>query len=196
MPYSAEHKDRTRQEIVEKARVLFNRYGVEGVSIDHIMAEAGLTRGGFYNHFKNKEELFAEAVSQFLMGQGAKNREDAGVHTAIPGQPTVQAMVDGYLSSQHLGDLDNQCPMIAMPSDVARAGEQVRLSYQALFEAMTGLFEGNLSGASNSRQLALTLGALCVGGMVLARTLPDNDLAEEVKTAARQSALGLLEARG
>ncbi|MDE2087841.1 MAG: TetR/AcrR family transcriptional regulator, partial [Xanthomonadaceae bacterium] len=56
MPYSADHKQRTRALIVECARTLFNRKGFIEVSIDEIMASAGLTRGGFYNHFKTKEE--------------------------------------------------------------------------------------------------------------------------------------------
>lgn len=64
MPYSPAHKARTRERIVESARHLFNRCGFAGVSIDEIMAEAGLTRGGFYNHFGAKEELYAEVVNE------------------------------------------------------------------------------------------------------------------------------------
>ena len=63
MSYSAEHKQRVRAKIVESARVLFNRHGFKDVTIDTIMKFAGLTRGGFYNHFKNKEELYDQAVS-------------------------------------------------------------------------------------------------------------------------------------
>ena len=66
MPYSANHKAETRARIVESARALFNRHGFTEVSIDEIMASAGLTRGGFYNHFKTKDELYAEAVTQIL----------------------------------------------------------------------------------------------------------------------------------
>ena len=57
MPYSAEHKQQTRAKIIETARILFNRDGFQKVTIDMVMEEAGLTRGGFYNHFKNKEAL-------------------------------------------------------------------------------------------------------------------------------------------
>src|SRR5262249_42307870 len=66
VPYPAEHKFRTRARIVESARRLFNRHGFEQVSIDQIMAGAGLTRGGFYHHFGSKDELFAarSAVSR------------------------------------------------------------------------------------------------------------------------------------
>jgi len=65
MPYPAEHATRTKKRIVDSARRLFNKHGFEPVSIDQIMGEAGLTRGGFYHHFKSKDELYAAAVSSF-----------------------------------------------------------------------------------------------------------------------------------
>lgn len=195
MPYSAAHKQQTRARIVECARILFNRHGFENVTIDMVMTEAKLTRGGFYNHFRSKEELFAAAVSSFLMGRGAQWRTDAGIDPTKPTREAARQMLAGYLSSEHLGDLDGQCPMIALPSDVARSNPEVQAAYQLLLEGMVGLFESSLTGRSRKkRQDALTLSALCVGGMVLARTLPDSDLAEEVRSAARRHALTIASA--
>ncbi len=189
MPYSAEHKQQTRERIVESARILFNRHGFADVTIDSIMAEAGLTRGGFYTHFKNKEQLFSEAVARFLLGRGAQWRDEFGVTTAESGYDMAKQMIDGYLSPDHLGDLDGQCPMIALPSDVAREKPAVRKSYEQLFTAMVSLFENNLDdGKSDKRQQALSVAALCVGGMVLARSLASESLANEVRVAARQMA--------
>jgi len=189
MPYSREHKQKTRAKIVESARILFNRYGFQDVTIDMVMENAGLTRGGYYNHFKSKEALFGAAVSSFLMGRGAEWRADAGVDPAKPSPNMARQMIEGYLSSEHLGDLDGQCPMIALPSDIARSNPEVQSSYQELLAAMVSLFEGGLDGKkTQTRQKALSLAALCVGGMVLARTLPDSALAEEVRLAARQTA--------
>lgn len=157
------------------------------------MEDAGLTRGGFYNHFRNKEALYSAAVSSFLMGRGAIWRADAGVDPLKPGPDMARQMVEGYLSPEHLDDLDGQCPMIALPSDIARANPEVQSSYQELLEAMVSLFESGLDGqGSQSRQKALSLAALCVGGMVLARTLPDSALAEEVRRAAHHAASGMV----
>ena len=189
MSYSAEHKQKVRDNIIESARVLFNRHGFEGVTIDRVMESSGLTRGGFYNHFKNKEELYSEAISSFLMGRGAQWRAEAGVDPTNLNPEMARRMIQSYLSSEHLDDLDDQCPMIALPSDVARARPEVQLSYQKLLEAMVSLFERGLEKqSSEARQKALSLAALCVGGMVLARALPDSALAREVQTAARVSA--------
>ncbi|MGS4885222.1 TetR/AcrR family transcriptional regulator [Roseibium sp. MB-4] len=193
MPYSAEHKDKTRKKIVETARVLFNRHGFNGVSIDMVMQEAGLTRGGFYNHFKNKEELFSEAVMSFLMGRGAEWREDAGIDVTNLRPEMAHQMINAYLSPEHLDDLDGQCPMIALPSDIARGGIEAQQSFQTLLEAMVSLFETNMSSDdSTNRQWAQAIAALCVGGMVLSRALPDSTLAKEVRVAAGQSAKRLL----
>lgn len=74
MPYSKEHRAKVRDRIVESARRLFNRNGFENVSIDSIMEEAGLTRGGFYAYFKCKSDLYVEAMSCFFTDPGWKNR--------------------------------------------------------------------------------------------------------------------------
>lgn len=192
MPYSAEHKKKQQARIVESARILFNRHGFQNVTIDMVMAEAGLTRGGFYNHFKNKEALFNAAISSFLMGRGAQWRSEAGVDPSNLSRESARQMIDAYLSTKHLGDLDGQCPMIALPSDVARASPEVQRSFQELLTAMVFLFETSLDADDKQgRQQALSLAALCVGGMVLARTMPESALTEEIRAAAHATATQL-----
>ncbi len=192
MPYSPEHTKKSRAKIVESARVLFNVHGFEKVTIDMVMAKAGMTRGGFYKHFKSKEALFSVAVEGFLMGRGAQWREEAGVDPSNLSPKMAQHMLDSYLSEKHLGDLENQCPMIAMPSDVARAKPEVQGAYQTLLTAMVWLFETTQpEDDPDRRQSALAMAALCVGGMVLARSIPDAELAREVRAAAYTTASNL-----
>ena len=108
----------------------------------------------------------------------------------------AERMIASYLSDKHLGDLEGQCPMIALPSDVARANAEVQAAYERLLEAMVGLFEGSLKSASKAaRRKALSVAALCVGGMVLARTLPNSALATETREAARAYAIQLISAK-
>lgn len=192
MPYPSDRKVQTRERIVEAARVLFNRHGYDRVTIDQVMTRARLTRGGFYSHFSCKEELFAEAVTSFLDGRGARWRAEAGIDPRACEPVMAQRMVEAYLSRQHLDDRDGQCPLIAYATDVGRAGPQVRKSYRQLLEAMVWLFEANLNGEEDGRrQRALSLAALCVGGMILARSLPETDIAEEVRVAAYSAAAHL-----
>jgi TetR/AcrR family transcriptional regulator, transcriptional repressor for nem operon len=186
MPYTKEHKQKTRARIVESARRLFNRDGFGDVSIDDIMAEAGLTRGGFYNHFGTKEELYAAVVAQILDGTPARlwSCDDAEACDAIP------AFVAAYLSQAHLDNRENCCSLMALPSDVARSGEPVKRAYRQVFEYMVGNLERGLSGPDRRSQ-ALALAALCIGGMAVARAVDDGKLAKELREAAEATAFSI-----
>jgi AcrR family transcriptional regulator len=196
MPYTAEHKRSTRARIVESARELFNRKGFVDVSIDEIMARAGLTRGGFYNHFKAKEDLFVEAVMQYMHFDPSTRWEGLDFDRSRQGKARARQMVDAYLSQAHLDDLEGHCPLIALPSDVARATPRVKQAYGRLLEAMAGIFASSLPDeAGEARRRGLALAALCVGGMVLARTIEDEPFRREVREAAHGTALELVERR-
>lgn len=187
MPYTPEHKERTRKRIVESARRLFNLHGFAGVSIDEIMADAGLTRGGFYNHFSAKEELYAEVVQQVL-----SCREGEGASHADGTQPrsTGGEFIAAYLSPAHFADRDNGCPLMALPSDVARGGEPVKRAYRQVLEYMIEHLQAGVPG-TKARERALAVAALCIGGMAVARAIDDVKLAHEIREAARDMALSL-----
>lgn len=190
MPYPPEHKQQVRAEIVKCARRLFNRRGFTAVSIDEIMAAAGLTRGGFYNHFRTKEDLYAETLTAYT----AERQAEAPKAPVACGPDMARQVFELYVSRQHLEDLDTHCPLIALPSDVARAGPTVRAAYQQVLEAMAAMFEASLEPKEgvSTRQQGLALAATCVGAMVLARTIDDADFAEEICDAARDFACDAL----
>jgi len=194
MPYTAEHKQKTRQRIVECARELFNRRGFSEVSIDEIMRHAGLTRGGFYNHFKAKEELYAETVAAYMHFDPSQRWSGIRFDPQATGTACAQQMVNIYLSTAHLQDVEGHCPLVALPADAARAGPQARMAYCKLVEHMAGMLSGGLEGfeGEDARKRGLAITALCVGGMVLARTIDDPAFVEEVRLAARDLALQLI----
>ena len=187
MPYPKDHKQRTRTRIVEAARQLFNARGFDCVSIDMVMERAGLTRGAFYSHFDSKEALFVAAVDSFLMGRGKEWRDWGGLDPNQLGPEMARRMVEAYLSREHLNDTEGQCPLIALSTDVARAGPDVRASYERLLAAMVHLFAAGEVDPVR-RQKALATAAMCVGGMILARTIPDSDITEAVREAALKAA--------
>ena len=187
MPLSREHKLKTRNRIVEAARRLFNKRGFETVPIDDIMAEAGLTRGGFYNHFQAKEDLYAEALNAFATG--AREAVEA---SAKRGPALARAFIRSYISRRHLKKIENQCPLIALSSDVARSGPGVRKGYEAILRNLVGMFEEAApdDATLTARERSLATAAICVGAMVLARTVEDTDLAGEICDASRKLAEG------
>jgi TetR/AcrR family transcriptional repressor of nem operon len=127
MPYPAGHRDETRGKIVASARRLFNRHGFDGVSVDEIMAGAGLTRGGFYSYFDSKSDLYADVLGCFFTDPEWKSCWD-GVNVDLASAEVGPQVVRAYLSRQHFEDVENSCPMVALPSDVTRSGESANYS--------------------------------------------------------------------
>lgn len=194
MPYPAEHKERTRGRIVDSARRLFNRHGFEQVSIDRIMSEAGLTRGGFYHYFASKDQLYAAAVASFTScNPFAAKTARAQPATRDPRQ-LARMLVDLYLSDEVLDNIDLHCPLYALPADVARAGLSPQQAYTDLIRGLTQIYRAALPGARDAERRAQTIVSLCVGGMVLARTTNDAALRKSLRAAARAQALELLQA--
>jgi AcrR family transcriptional regulator len=190
MPYPAEHRDKTRARIVRVAQTLFNRRGFDSVSIDTIMARAGLTRGGFYSYFDTKAELYAEAVSLSL-AETPWSRWD-GVSVDFRAADAARQLVRAYLSQQHFDDVEGSCPMVTLPSDVARSEPAVKRAFEKVFDAMTGLFEETLRRQGRAdRDRALATAALCVGAMVVARSVDSAGLSDAIRNAALKTALEL-----
>lgn len=185
MPYAATHKANTRKRIVASARKLFNRNGFDAVTIDEIMQDAGLTRGGFYKHFAAKDELYRAAVLQFARAEAPEPWQARHIARGAEGVPLARMIVNSYLSRDHFDDRDGSCPMVAIPSDVARAADGVKDAFREVLDMMLRCFEANLAATElPSRDRALAVAATIVGGMVLARAIDDPVLADELRAAA------------
>jgi TetR/AcrR family transcriptional regulator, transcriptional repressor for nem operon len=202
MPYPAEHKQEIRKRILESARKLFNRNGLTEISIDQIMGDAGLTRGAFYSHFTNKEELYAEAITHFIRAESPPHWQSAALATQPRCQSLARAILDAYLSRDHLEDVEGSCPMIGLATDVARSSGATKAAYRQVLAMMAGIFAENMGpnalAASDHRsdpgadqQRALALVAMCVGGMVLARAIDDPAIADDLRTAAHPYGVAL-----
>jgi TetR/AcrR family transcriptional regulator, transcriptional repressor for nem operon len=191
MPYPPGHRTEVRKKIVDSARRLFNRHGFDNVSVQQIMAGAGLTHGGFYSYFKSKSDLYTEVLGCFLTDPEWKSCWE-GVHVDLSSTDVGPQVVRAYLSRQHFDDVENSCPMVALPSDVARSGKNVKRAYEAVFKAMVSVLERSVAEKNPSRRTkARAIAALCVGGMVAARSLADAALADELRDACMTMALQL-----
>ena len=190
MPYTAEHKQETRTRIIKSARRLFNRNGFAEVTIGEIMSEAGLTHGGFYKHFAAKEDLYQVAVLEFIRSDTPEPWQEKHVDPKANGAALARMILDAYLSRDHVDEREASCPMIALPSDVARGNPAVKGAFREVMEMMVGAFQANLppENGRSSRERAVALVALAVGGMVLARAVDDQPLSDEIRDAARNQA--------
>lgn len=191
MPYHPNHRKETKKKIVDSARRLFNRRGFENVSIPEIMAGVGLTHGGFYAYFKSKSDLYAEVLGCFFTDPEWKNCWE-GVHVDLSSTDVGAQIVRAYLSRQHYEDVENSCPMVALPTDVARSGVVARRAFETVFKAMVSALERSLIAKRRPRRTqAQAIAALCIGGMVVARTMLDRALADDLRRACTAMALKL-----
>ena len=185
MPYPAGHRDRVREKILQSAQKLFNRRGFAAASIDEVMSEAGLTRGSFYTYFKSKSDLYAQAVTRVVC---EKQENASGSQTRYHADQIIRQ----YLSHQHFDDIDGGCPMIGLPSDITRSDRAIRQAFESALRLMIDIFERDMHALGRTaHSRALARAALCVGGMVLARSIDDRILADEIRAAAMSIALTL-----
>lgn len=191
MPYPAGHRATVKKEIIESARKLFNRHGFENVSLQQIMAGAGLTTGGFYSYFKSKDDLYAEVLGCFFTDPDWKSCwED--VHVDLSSTDVGPQVVRAYLSRQHYEDVENSCPMVALPTDVARSGVTAKRAFETVFRAMVSVLERSLIEKKGPRRTkAQAIAALCIGGMVVARTMVDRKFADALRRDCTAMALRL-----
>jgi hypothetical protein len=101
-------------------------------------------------------------------------------------------VVRAYLSRQHYEDVENSCPMVALPTDVARSGVSAKRAFETVFKAMVSVLERSLLEKGRRRRTtAQSIAALSIGGMVVARTMVDRAVADELRAACMAVALKL-----
>jgi TetR/AcrR family transcriptional repressor of nem operon len=191
MPYAAGHRAETKKRIIDSARRLFNRRGFENVPLTEIMANAGLTHGGFYSYFKSKSDLYAEVLDCFFTNPEWEHCWE-GVDVDLSKGDVGPQIVRAYLSRQHFEDVENSCPMVALPTDVSRSGASARSAFETVFRAMVSVLERSAKpGVSTRRATAQAMAAMCIGGMVVARTVVNRKVADELREDCMQVALRL-----
>jgi TetR/AcrR family transcriptional regulator, transcriptional repressor for nem operon len=183
MPASSKKHERVREKVLEGASRLFNRRGFNAVSIDDVMAEAGLTRGSFYSYFSSKTDLYAEAVARMVDNK----RSNGHAQQFSPDQ-----IIRAYLSAQHFENVESGCPMVGLPSDISLTSRPVRQAFESVLRLMLGTFEQGLPQHSRRpRDSAIAVASMCVGGMILARSIDDRALSDEIREATMNVALSL-----
>ena len=191
MPYPSGHRPAVKKAIIDSARKLFNRHGFANVSIHQIMAGAGLTHGGFYSYFHSKSDLYAEVLNCVLTDPNWKSCWE-GVKVDLSSTDVGAQVVRAYLSRQHYENVEDSCPMVALPTDVARSGKSARSGFETVFRSMVNVLERSLTQNGRPRRAtAQGIASICIGGMVVARALVDPSLANELRDACMSVALDL-----
>ena len=152
-----------RARIIAAASKLFRERGFDGVGIADVMAEAGFSHGGFYNHFASKEALAAEATR-------------AGVEVSSAELAAHPAWLDfacKYLSPEHRDRAGEGCTIGALAADAARQGEEVQVP---IAEALTSTAAALAKAMGQPEAEGLRLWSEVVGALILSRAVAKADL--------------------
>ena len=189
MRLTKEKADQNRRLIVETASQMFRLHGLESVAVADVMKESGFTHGGFYNHFKSKEELAVEAVSS-AFENAAKNLSEEIASGSDP-QKALTSVLARYLSAAHRDTCTGGCPAAALPVDAARSGKDVQTAFADGVERYLDVLSAQLGGDKReARQRAIALLASLVGALLLSRAVKKGrpKLSDELLSAARKQA--------
>jgi TetR/AcrR family transcriptional repressor of nem operon len=187
--YGKEHKQATRQRIIEVAGRRLKRDGIDGSGVATLMADAGLTNGAFYAHFGSKEELVATTISEQMRGQ----REWFASFPA--GRDGVERIVRVYLSPRHRDNPEDGCSSAALLDEIGRCAEPTK---QAYTDGLLGIIDdiaGRLAprDPKSARAATLSLYALMAGTLQLSRAVADRWLSDEILEQGVRNALTLLD---
>ncbi|WP_284426321.1 TetR/AcrR family transcriptional regulator [Acidovorax sp. SUPP1855] len=179
-------KEASHERIVQAAARAIRRSGYDGTGVADIMKEAGLTHGAFYAHFESREAMLAEAADR----AGAEaNAAAARIVAAVPPEQSLQALMQIYLSKEHLVAIETGCPVSALGSEMPRQSPEVRRAATLRIKEMIDLVARQSPdwGQPGAHERALVTVATMVGTLVLARAVDDAALSDSLCSAALKS---------
>jgi len=193
MRYDDNHKEKTRAKVLQVASRAIREDGPGGVGLAAIMAEAGLTHGGFYAHFKSKDDLVTEAIRQMFRDASGRFAETTG---EMPPGEALSAYIRFYLSRSHRDGRNIGCPLPSLSADLARLPAEAQVVFGEGVARLTGFIAEKLEamGRSEPRALAASVLSELVGAVSLARAVADpaqSDAILKASRAALRARLGL-----
>jgi TetR/AcrR family transcriptional repressor of nem operon len=187
MRVSRTQAEENRQTVINVASRLFRKHGFDGIGLKDLMASAGLTQGAFYKQFASKDDLAAQASRRAL--ESASRRWSAAAD-ANPQDP-LGAVVEFYLSTDHRAQKMHGCPVVALGSDAARHGADVRAAFEAGIGEYLELLEGWVGEADGQDpgNRAMVVLSTMVGALLLSRAVNDEQMSRRFLQAAAESVL-------
>ena len=188
MRLTREQAKQNRHRIVETASRMFRLHGMANVTVADIMKESGFTHGGFYNHFKSKDELASEAIASAfdVVTRGISEKLASG---KTP-KESLSSFVAQYLSPPHRDTKSGGCPAPALSADAARNGKAVQNAFAKGIETYLDMIAAQMDGnEQEARQQAIALFSGLVGAMILSRAVRKGDptLSDELLNSARNN---------
>lgn len=184
MRYRPEHRVKTHQRIVKDASRRIRAEGLTGAAVSAVMRDAGLTHGGFYKHFRSKDDLVMESLSEAFREMAdflAQAAQKSGPGTAW------KAIVKNYLSAEHCDHPGCGCPLAALAPELARADKAMRaqiLGELRKYKSRMLPFMPGRRAADKERAFEVIISTM-LGAVAIARILPDQAQRARVLASTR-----------
>ncbi|MEH6566599.1 MAG: TetR/AcrR family transcriptional regulator [Halopseudomonas sp.] len=185
MRYSEDHKAKTHQMILDEAARRFRRDGIGATGLQPLMKSLGLTHGGFYAHFKSKDDL----VEQALQHAAAKLKASLALKTG-PEAP-LSELISTYLSPQHRANPGVGCPLPTVSAELGQRGQPSPTTDELINNRLASISD-KLSGDDAEEKSVLVLAAM-VGALMLSRSVSQPALADGLLDTAREQLIKLVE---
>jgi TetR/AcrR family transcriptional regulator, transcriptional repressor for nem operon len=185
MRYRPDHKAEVHQKIVKDASRRVRAEGLGGAAVAVVMRDTGLTHGGFYKHFGNKDELLLESLREAFHQIG-----DVLVGAAEQSHPEVawKAIVKAYLSPDSCEHPERGCPLTALAPEMARVHKRMRSQIVAQLvqykDRMIPFMPGRRTG--EKERAFFVIFSTMIGAVQIARMLPHRAAQEKVLASARE----------
>jgi TetR/AcrR family transcriptional repressor of nem operon len=177
MRYSQDHKAQTHQRIIKEASARFRKDGIGATGLQPLMKALGLTHGGFYSHFKSKDELVEKAL------QEAGNQVDGLCAEIFSQDNPLDVFIETYLSEWHQTSPHEGCPLPTISSELGLRGQASHTS-DAVLKARLDQIENNLEGESSADRAIVIMSTL-VGALLLSRSIADAEFAQRILDVTR-----------
>lgn len=189
MRVSRAQAEENRQTVINVASRLFREHGFDGIGLKDLMQGAGLTQGAFYKQFESKDDLAAHASRRAL--ESASSLWSAAAE-ADPEDP-LAAVVAFYLSLEHCAETRDGCPVVALGSDAARQGANVKASFEAGIKDYVAMLGRWIAKPGEDSEdvggKAMTILSTMVGAVLLARAVNDEEMSKRFLQAAAEAVL-------
>jgi TetR/AcrR family transcriptional regulator, transcriptional repressor for nem operon len=186
MRVSRQKAAENRERIIEAAGALLRANGFSGIGVADIMKAADLTHGGFYGHFKSKDDLVAQACRKATAKAAANWQETAA---KAPDNPYA-ALLARYLQPRHRDEPGQGCVFAALGADAARSGAVVQDAFADGLEPLIDLLAQSAPGRTKAERRRRGVAAMAglVGALLLARAVGtggNKELSDEILEATR-----------
>jgi TetR/AcrR family transcriptional repressor of nem operon len=185
MRYAADHKQQTSERILRAAGRLFRKQGYAATGVDSVMSSAHLTAGGFYSHFRSKEDLLTETLDSIFRWAGSDRPPEL---STLQGHDWLRAFTSFYLSTEHRDAADHGCPIPALAAEVARTGVRTRQVFEQHLRQIINFVARQFDERDQDRRLAISTIAMFAGAVLLARAVNDEMFSQEILNTCREAA--------